>query len=39
MNITVFADNQRELALPDMFYINIELRIKKLDKNCNINII
>jgi len=39
MNITVFIDNQRELALQGILFTNIETRMKIYDKNCKINII
>lgn len=39
MNITVFVDNQRELALQGMLFTNIETRTKIYGKNCDINII
>jgi hypothetical protein len=39
MNITVFVDNQRELALESILFTNIQTRMKIYGKNCNTNII
>ena len=37
MNITVFANNQRELALQDMRFKNIDIKKIECGKNYNIN--
>jgi len=38
MNITVFANNQRELALQDLRFKNIDIKKNKCGKNYNINL-
>jgi hypothetical protein len=38
MNITVFANNQRELALQGVLFKNIDTKKNKYGKNCNISI-